>query len=74
MMKKFLLVVCGSFVGVFLALMVFMISSIVFSVALMRMGSKMGTATTAIEKNSILHIDLDGVIRLKVIIFCLMLS
>ncbi|MBR1804067.1 MAG: signal peptide peptidase SppA [Muribaculaceae bacterium] len=61
-MKKFLLVVCGSFVGVFLALMVFMISSIVFSVALMSMGSKMGTATTAIEKNSILHIDLDGVI------------
>lgn len=62
MMKKFLLVVCGSFVGVFLALMIFMISSIVFSVALMSMGSKMSSATAAVEKNSILHINLEGVI------------
>ncbi|MBO4871385.1 MAG: signal peptide peptidase SppA [Muribaculaceae bacterium] len=61
-MKKFLLVVCGSFVGVFLALTVFMISSIIFSVAIMSMGSKMGASTAVVEKNSLLHIELDGTI------------
>ena len=60
MMKKFLLVVCGSFVGVTLALVVFMLSSIVFSVAVMSMGSQMGKATAAVQKNSILHIKLSG--------------
>ena len=61
MMKKFLLVVCGSFVGVTLALTVFFFSSFVFGVALASMGDKM-KAATGIEKNSILYIDLGTVI------------
>ena len=60
MMKKFLLVVCGSFVGVTLALIVFVISSIVMSVAIMSMGSKMGAPSASVQKNSILHLDLNG--------------
>ena len=35
MMKKFLLVVCGSFVGVILALTFFVISAIITSIAMM---------------------------------------
>ncbi|MBR6284878.1 MAG: signal peptide peptidase SppA [Muribaculaceae bacterium] len=58
MMKKFLLVVCGSFVGVFLALMVFMITGIIMSVAMVGMGSTMGSGSVSVKKNSILHIDL----------------
>ena len=59
MMKKFLLVVCGSFVGVFLAMTFFVLSAIVFSIAMMSMGSKMNGAAK-VQNNSILHIDLSG--------------
>lgn len=62
MMKKFLLVVCGSFVGVFLALILFVISSIMCSIAMMSMGSKMSSASMPIEKKSILYLDLSSVI------------
>lgn len=58
MMKKFLLVVCGSFVGVTLALMVFTLSAVVTSFAIIgAMGA--GEART-IDDNSILHITLKG--------------
>lgn len=60
MMKKFLLIVCGSFVGTTLALMVFMLSAIVFSIAMMSMGGQMGNKTASVQKNSILHIKLEG--------------
>lgn len=61
MMKKFLLIVCGSFVGTTLALIIFMISAIVFSVGMMSLGgSSMSKASSSVKKNSILHIKLDG--------------
>lgn len=60
MMKKFLLIVCGSFVGTTLALMVFMLMSIVFSIAMMSIGDSMGKSTASVQKNSILHLKLDG--------------
>ncbi|MBQ7691816.1 MAG: signal peptide peptidase SppA [Muribaculaceae bacterium] len=58
MMKKFLLVVCGSFVGVTLALIVFVVSAIVMSIAMVGMGSSVSGGRASVEKNSILHIDL----------------
>ncbi|MBQ9465634.1 MAG: signal peptide peptidase SppA [Muribaculaceae bacterium] len=57
MMKKFLLVVCGSFVGVILALTFFVIATILFSLSIASMG---GGKATSVEKHSILHLDLDG--------------
>ncbi|MBO7609330.1 MAG: signal peptide peptidase SppA [Muribaculaceae bacterium] len=60
MMKKFLLIVCGSFVGVFLALTVFVISSIILSIAMMSMGGKMSNVSTSVSDNSILNIELSG--------------
>ena len=60
MMKKFLLIVCGSFVGTTLALVVFMLMSIVFSIAMMSMGDSMGKASASVQKNSILHLKLEG--------------
>ena len=59
MMKKFLLIVCGSFVGVWLALMIFTLVAIISSFAILGSFAAMGSATTpSISKNSILHIDL----------------
>ena len=60
MMKKFLLIVCGSFVGVTLALVFFVLSSIIFSIAMMSMGSSMGSKSIKVQKNSILHLNLKG--------------
>ena len=60
MMKKFLLIVCGSFVGTTLALVVFMLMSIVFSIAMMSMGDSMGKTSASVQKNSILHLKLEG--------------
>ncbi len=59
MMKKFILVVCGSFVGVTLSLMLFTIASVIISFAIM---ASMGASSAAkpIGDNSILHITLDG--------------
>ena len=59
MMKKFILVVCGSFVGVTLSLMLFTVASVIISFAIMAsMGAS--TASKSIGDNSILHITLDG--------------
>lgn len=60
MMKKFLLVVCGSFVGVTLALMVFTISAVVTSFAII--GAMGAGEARSIDDNSILHITLKGAI------------
>ena len=58
MLKKFFLVVCGSFVGSFLALIFFTITAILMSfVIFSSMSSSMGVK---LEKNSILYIRLDG--------------
>jgi len=61
MMKKFLLIVCGSFVGVWLALTIFVISTILFSFAIIGMSSSSGKQSVA--KHSILHINLSGEIE-----------
>ena len=55
MLKRFILIVCGSFVGAFLALVVFFISAIMLSMALMKMGSSQKVAD-----NSVLHLCLEG--------------
>lgn len=60
MMKKFLLVVCGSFVGVTLALMVFTLSAVVMSFAII--GAMGAGEARSIDDNSILHITLKGAI------------
>ena len=58
MLKKFFLVVCGSFVGSFLALFFFTITSILMSFVIFGlMSSKMGVK---VEDNSILYIRLEG--------------
>ncbi len=62
MMKKFLLIVCGSFVGVFLALMIFSVVSVVMSFAIIGMGANKGAKAHVGEK-AILHLDLSGVIE-----------
>jgi len=60
MLKKFFLVVCGSFVGVFLALMFFTLTSIIMSFVIFgSLSSSMG-GTTKIEKNSVLYLNLEG--------------
>jgi len=57
MMKRFILVVCGSFVGAFLAFLFLMFTAIIMSFAVMgAMGS--GGNTVSVGKHSILKLDL----------------
>jgi len=59
MMKKFILIVCGSFVGAFLAFMFFMIVSMIMSFAIMGSMSSFGSKKAiSVTKHSILSIDL----------------
>ena len=58
MLKRFILIVCGSFVGAFLALMVFMLTAVLLSVAMMNMGK--GHKVT---DKSVLHLCLEGVME-----------
>ena len=58
MMKKFILIVCGSFVGAFLAFMFFMFAAMIMSFAIMGSMSMGGKKSTAVSKHSILKIDL----------------
>ena len=59
MMKKFILIVCGSFVGAFLAFMFFMLATVILSFAIMgSMGSMSSKKTAIVTKHSILKIDL----------------
>ncbi|MBQ3364643.1 MAG: signal peptide peptidase SppA [Muribaculaceae bacterium] len=57
MMKKFILIVCGSFVGAFLAL-IFLFLSMIISFAVMGAMGMGGKSSTAVSKHSILKIDL----------------
>ncbi|MBR6489272.1 MAG: signal peptide peptidase SppA [Muribaculaceae bacterium] len=58
MLKKFFLIVCGSFVGSFLALIFFTLTAVLMSMAIF---ASMNKATgVKLEKNSILYIKLDG--------------
>ncbi len=59
MMKKFILIVCGSFVGAFLAFMFFMIAAMVMSFAIMGSMSMGSTKSpVSVSKHSILKLDL----------------
>jgi protease-4 len=60
MMKRFLLIVCGSFVGAFLAFMLFMIVGIVMSFGIMGSMSMGGgkKGNISVSKHSILKLDL----------------
>lgn len=60
MMKKFILIVCGSFVGAFLAFMFFLIAAMMMSFAIMgSMGSMAGgKKSVSVSKHSILKFDL----------------
>ena len=59
MMKKFILIVCGSFVGAFLAFMFFVIAAMIMSIAMMgSMGSMSSKKIVNVTKHSILKLDL----------------
>ncbi len=63
MMKKFILIVCGSFVGAFLAFMFFMIATMIMSFAIMGSMSFGGSKkAVSVSKHSILKIDLGTVV------------
>ena len=58
-MKKFILIVCGSFVGAFLAFLFFMFAAMIMSFGIMGSMSKMGSKkTVTVGKHSILKLDL----------------
>ncbi|MBR5086387.1 MAG: signal peptide peptidase SppA [Muribaculaceae bacterium] len=63
MLKKFFLVVCGSFVGVFLALIFFTLSAVVMSFVIFGSMSSSMNSAPKVEKNSILYIDLEGTLE-----------
>jgi protease-4 len=59
MMKKFILIVCGSFVGAFLAFLFFMFAAMMMSIGIMgAMGSMSSKKNVTVSKHSILKIDL----------------
>ncbi|MDO4510984.1 MAG: signal peptide peptidase SppA [Bacteroidales bacterium] len=60
MFKKFLLIVCGSLVGSFIAIMVCMLCMVMFGVSI---ALSMGSGTTSVKNHSILAIDLNGPIE-----------
>lgn len=62
-MKKFILIVCGSFVGVWLALTFFTIASVIMSFAIFGSMASMGSQTVNVKNNSLLYIDLSGQIN-----------
>lgn len=59
-MKRFWTTVLGSFVGVWLGLMIFSVLSVVMSFAFVGAMSSFGATSKSINKNSILHINLSG--------------
>ena len=63
MLKKFFLVVCGSFVGVFLALIFFTLTAVVMSFVIFGSMSSSLNSVPKVEKNSILYIDLEGTLE-----------
>ena len=62
MMKKFILIVCGSFVGAFLAFMFFIFAAMIMSIGLMgSMGSGSSKKLVSVTKHSILKLDLGDI-------------
>ncbi len=63
MMKKFILIVCGSFVGAFLAFIFFMIAATIMSFAIMgSMSIGSGKKASIVSKHSILKLDLGATV------------
>ena len=63
MMKKFILIVCGSFVGAFLAFIFFMIAATIMSFVIMgSMSLGSGKKATIVSKHSILKLDLGATV------------
>ena len=58
MMKKFILLVCGSFVGSFLAFLIFTLCALAMSFSIFFSMSK--TSMPSLKDNSVLYIDLAG--------------
>ena len=58
MMKKFILIVCGSLVGTVLAFVLFILLAMFMGVAIMSMGMGGSKKTVSVSKHSILKIDL----------------
>ena len=59
MMKKFILIVCGSFVGAFLAFLFFMLAAMIMSFGIMgAMGGVSSKKAVSVTKHSILKLDL----------------
>ena len=64
MMKKFILIVCGSFVGAFLAFLIFMFAAMIMSFAIMgSMTFGGGKKSVSVSKHSILKLDLGTTIN-----------
>ena len=62
MMKKFILIVCGSFVGAFLAFLFFMFAAMIMSIGIMgSMGSGSSKKLVNVTKHSILKLDLGDI-------------
>ena len=57
MLKKFFLIICGSFVGSFIAIMVAMLCVLMLGVSI---SLSMGRGTATVKSHSILKIDLSG--------------
>ena len=58
MMKKFILIVCGSFVGAFLAFLFFMFAAMMMSIGIMGSMSMGSKKSVSVSKHSILKLDL----------------
>ena len=58
MMKKFILIVCGSFVGAFLAFLFFMFAAMMMSIGIMGSMSMGSSKSVSVSKHSILKLDL----------------
>ena len=57
MMKKFILIVCGSFVGAFLAFLFFMFAAMMMSIGIMGSMSMVSSKCVSDSKHSILKLD-----------------
>ena len=63
MMKKFILIVCGSFVGAFLAFLIFMFTAMAMSFAIFGSMGSSGAKKAIVTDHSILKIDLGTTIE-----------
>ena len=63
MMKKFVLIVCGSFVGAFLAFLIFLFAAMIMSFGIMGSMGSSGKKAVSVNKHSILKLDLGTTIN-----------